>query len=324
MSYVAGTVRDVNGDLMDCQYVYAFYFDEYAASSVRLLGGATTYAAEGGGPSEPHYANVSLLLRGGSTAHGSTAISDVGPDARLVSNVGVTVNRQMFTCASSSSLEFGVGSYLSCTSDADFEFGTGDFTIEGKLLLKSEMLPLGEKAVIFDTREAAGDAGVVVWMETYDDGMGGAFTRLCYGEDGSSTSVKLTGSSVSNYGWAQFSVSRSAGVVSLEQRGYPAVTVSDNSNKTGQNCFIGRDFAGVNTTAFTLFLDDFRVTKGVARPPLPGYGVSTNLAPNSNALGHFRIDLGDDFEDGHLVRVVVLSSDIYQFNDMIHITSSVA
>ena len=88
------------------------------------------YRFAAAGPTDPDFANVSLLLHGDGT-NGSTTIVDSSPSPKTVTTVG---DAQISTAQSKfggASLAFdGTGDYLTITDSNAFEFGSGDYTIE--------------------------------------------------------------------------------------------------------------------------------------------------------------------------------------------------
>lgn len=316
MSYVSGTTVDVNDDFIET-HIFVYFRDTTALKIAgKLIGRGTSFGGEGGGPTEPYYANVSLLLRGGSGAAGSQAIASEGPTPKTMTATGdVSVSKDCMTLASSSSIRIDSGGFLSSPPHSDFSFGTGAFTIEGWIFLDSLPSP-SNRAVIFDSRSSSGDAGVLVWVN--EDG------ALCYGDGvGSIVGDANIGAVSPDWQWFYFYAARDgSGNVTLKLNGGTVASGSDTSDKTEQNCFIGADYAGVYASEFVGYLEDFRVTKGVARSA-PAYQPDTNLSSDIPAVGHFKIDLGDDFSDGTCVQVVAYS-DGNQWNDMIHITYTVS
>jgi hypothetical protein len=79
---------------------------------------------------DPNYANVSLLLHGNGT-NGSTVFTDNSPNNFVFTGFG---NAQISTAQSkfggASILLDGNGDYLTGLDDIDYQFGTGNFTVE--------------------------------------------------------------------------------------------------------------------------------------------------------------------------------------------------
>ena len=88
-------------------------------------------------PLDQDYRNVSLLLHGDGT-NGSTTIVDSSPTPKTVTAIG---NAQLSTAQSKfggASIAFdGTGDQILISASTDLQFGTGDFTIEGWCYLLS-------------------------------------------------------------------------------------------------------------------------------------------------------------------------------------------
>jgi hypothetical protein len=87
-------------------------------------------------PTDPDFANVSLLLHGDGT-NGSTTIVDNSPSPKTVTAVG---NAQISTAQSKfggASIAFNGSNYLTVPSNSAFDFGTGNFTVEAWVRLNS-------------------------------------------------------------------------------------------------------------------------------------------------------------------------------------------
>jgi hypothetical protein len=98
--------------------------------SLAYPGDWTLTADPGSGLTDPYFSNVSLLLRADGT-HGSTAITDSSPAAHTVTPYGNTSISTANSHSGGSSLYFdGSGDYATIPTSTDFDFGGGDVTIE--------------------------------------------------------------------------------------------------------------------------------------------------------------------------------------------------
>ena len=152
------------------------------------------------------------------------------------------------------SMEFdGTGDYLLARSNPNCSFETGDFTIEGWLYPTAVT---GTDRVIWDTRASSGDSGMVLFITTTG-------TLSTY----TSSDIRITStSSLSANVWTHFALVRSSGTLAFYLNGTQSGTLS---YTTAITC-PGRVSIGVrfdNLVPYTGFIDDLRITKGVARYP---------------------------------------------------------
>jgi hypothetical protein len=200
--------------------------------------------ATSAGPTDPDFANVSLLLHGDGT-NGSTTILDSSSSPKTVTAVG---DAQISTAQSKfggSSIEFdGSGDVLTIPANTAFNFGTGDFTIE---------------AWVYHT----GSTNQAIFSCSpchFVYGIGG---KLRFFSASSPSVIDATVSYISN-AWAHVAVVRSGTNVTLYQNGVSVGSGTSTRNYGGSsNVSIG---AYVGTASFwDGYIDDLRVTKGVAR-----------------------------------------------------------
>lgn len=101
-----------------------------AAIPSGLLGFPAPLPVVFGSASDPHFDNVSLLLRG-SGLHGSTKITDDSKYNAAITAVGDAKIGGQIRLAGDSAIAFdGSGDYLNCGSASQFAVGTGAFTVE--------------------------------------------------------------------------------------------------------------------------------------------------------------------------------------------------
>ena len=229
---------------------------------------------------DPHYSSVSILLHGDG-ADGSTTFTDSGPDSRTVTAVG---NAKVSTTQSKyggASLYFdGSGDKATASASADFVFGTGDFTLEGWVYITggqsyARMIHFGP---FWGSNDAFG-------INALDAEAPGKITFVSYKLGTSRLCISTT--TVSANTWYHVAVTRSSGVFRLFLDGvleatnssYVGVSIEESSTNTfavgsATTTSGGEDFSG--------YIDDVRVTKGVARytatftPPTEPF---TNSAP---------------------------------------------
>ena len=234
-------------------------------------------------PADPYYGAVSLLLHGDG-ADGSTEILDSSSDPKTVTAVG---DAQISTTQSKfngSSLKFdGSGDSLQLPHNADFSLGSEDFTIEFWLLTNQNNIgaPVAH-------RSAAG-AGATNWLVTLNYPTQDKLAL--YLSDGSSYVVNglITTSSVNDGQWHHYAATRSGSSVRVFVDGIlenTATTISSVSS-TARILQIGNDEDGNYLNGY---IDDLRITKGVARytsnftPPTQPFLSTSNIVINGLVL----------------------------------------
>jgi hypothetical protein len=200
---------------------------------------------------DPNFANVSLLLHGNGT-NGSTTFTDSSSNALVVTSVGdAKINTTTFKFPTGSIALDGTGDFLIVTGGTGFEYGTGNFTIECFVYFNS----VSGAKIIYDQR--------ITGNETQRPTIYHNGTVLTYYVAGD----RITGGTLTTGVWHHIAVSRSGTSTRMYLNGTQiGSTYTDNTNYlNGVNRpLIGSDgFAGANF--LNGFVDDLRVTKGVAR-----------------------------------------------------------
>ena len=210
--------------------------------------------AAAAGPTDPNFANVSLLLHGDGT-NGSTTIIDNSPSPKTVTAVG---NAQISTAQSKfggASMYFdGSGDYLAITEASNsFTFGTGDFTIELWLYPSN----LNGLTIILDWRTTGGIQGARPTI--YRDG-----SNLYLFANGN---LIIGNSALTNQVFQHIALAKSSGSTRLFVDGTQVgSTYSDSLNylsPQGGAIYVGA--VGSGTFGMNGYIDDLRITKGVAR-----------------------------------------------------------
>lgn len=224
---------------------------------------------------DPHYANVSLLLHGDGADNG-TVFTDNSPTPKTVTAYG---NAKISTAQSKfggASCNFPGSStdYAIIPTSSDFAFGTGDFTIEAWLYIPTGIS--GSYAAICDIRATPQGNNSTLFKIN-------SSRQLGY----YSASEINTTSSVPLATWTHVAICRSSGTTRLFIDGVLGATATDNDDKTSRHCYIGRVYDNAHP-AFSGYIDDLRITKGVARytesftPPaaaFPNYGQPVYVQP---------------------------------------------
>lgn len=219
----------------------------------------TVPASEGGGGGDPYWNQVVLLLHCDGT-NGSTTITDSSPVGRTVTANG---NAQISTAESkfggASLLLDGSGDTVTMASSADFAFGTGDFTIETFLRYSNN--------VGFQIPWSFNDATSNMLRI-----QNGNFALLL-----ASNSTILSGSipTLANGTWYHLAVVRSGNNWTLYIDGVSALSATSGATYAGTMTMKIGDNGGANF--FNGRLDEFRITKGVAR-------YTSNFTPPTQAF----------------------------------------
>jgi hypothetical protein len=209
------------------------------------------YLAEG----DPSFSNVSLLLHGNGT-NGSTTITDSGPSPKTVTAFdGAQISTAQSKFGGSSILFDGNNDYILPAASDDFAFGALPFTVECWVYLNG-----------------ASASSRCIWgfgpsdtnsFELFSDYIGN--TKITFHIYGGSSIVAPT---TLNNQWVHVAVVRE-GIGSLQTKmyinGVIAGSATFSSDSPIRNMSIGRGYFNVNTAYFNGWVDDFRVTKGIAR-----------------------------------------------------------
>ena len=209
-------------------------------------------------PNDPYlYTNTVLLLKGDGT-NGSTTILDSSKVAGSPKAVAAVGNAQISTVQSKfggSSIAFdGTGDYLTVPSNTDFQFGTGNFTVEA--WIRSSDLT-GQK-VLLDTRPN-GDASIASRWLIYTDGTSLAWVAAGTAYAGGTLAVNT---------WYFVTLCRASGSTRAFLNGAQiGSTITDTTNYLAgaSRPIIGADGNSPIALNFNGYIDDLRITKGVAR-----------------------------------------------------------
>ena len=202
-------------------------------------------------PLDQDYRNVSLLLHGDG-ANGSTTIVDNSPTPKTVTAVG---NAQISTAQSKfggSSIAFdGTGDYLTIPASADFSFGTENFTVEFWYYHLG-----GTDKGLFANNSGSG-VGVNFLV-----GALGSF-RIYNGTSGGNV-ADFSASPALNT-WQHVAVVRQSGTVTLYVNGAASGTANWAGVNAGNVATFSVGAAYGNARFANGYMDEFRVTKNIAR-----------------------------------------------------------
>lgn len=191
---------------------------------------------------DPYWNDVSLLLRMDGS-NGSTTFTDLSNNAHTITvggNAQVTTTSPKF--GTGALLLDGAGDYLETPAHSSFAFGTGDFTVE---------------CWVYPNSVSDNDGLFTIGAQLYASVYQSNWTAGTAGSSGSTFGAATAGS------WQHFAITRSGSTIRLFIDGTQLSSLSDSTNLTSNQLFIGYYFS--SAYAWDGKIDEFRVTKGVAR-----------------------------------------------------------
>ena len=207
---------------------------------------------------DPYYNNVSLLLHGDG-ANGSTTIVDSSPTPKTVTAFG---DAQISTAQSKfggASIAFdGGGDFLSAGASSDFVLGTADFTVE--CWARISFTQYGTIVTMTDT-----DVGITTdeWLL----GFSNTTNQMSFAINNSGQAI--VGANYSSYlnTWTHIAACRSGSTLRLFFNGVQQASVTNTTNfSANKTLFFGRRYTNSSVHgSLNGYIDDFRITKGVAR-----------------------------------------------------------
>lgn len=291
MATISGTVKNEAGEF--AQRVVRAYRRSDGAFASQAVSDATTGAFSCAAlDTSAHYV---LTLDGEVAAEydpywNSVVLAMHMDDAGLTDLKGHAVTLAGNTARSSTQSKFGgysayfdgAGDFLyPVNSGPDFAFGTGDFTVEMWVYLPS----LGVNRSLYDGRPTSTN-GPYVWTYVSATNTIGFLVSSVARITGTTALAAMT--------WYHVALCRSGTSTKLFLNGVQeGATYSDGNNYLGaaNRPFIGIDSYNSSASAMLGYIDDLRVTKGVARytanftPPAAAFPHGLSIgAPTTNAL----------------------------------------
>lgn len=228
----------------------------YGRQGLRLRP-ATRFSPLGAPPTDPYFSSVSLLLPMDGT-NGSTTFADASSFAHTVTaNNGAAISTAQSKWGGASGLYDGTNDYLSVPDSAAFDFGSGDFTMEAWIYLNSAS---GYNSIAGQWVSGNPSACSFTWR--VDDGYYYFAVTI-----GGSLIGGYSSQTISASTWTHVAVTRSGGTVTLWKDGVAGTTtysVSGSTVNSSAELCVGRTSSG-DGLYFNGYIDDFRITKGVAR-----------------------------------------------------------
>ncbi len=210
-----------------------------------LLGATNGYTALSTPDVDPYFSNVSLLMHMDG-ANNSTTFVDNSLNGWTVTPYGDSKISTTDPKFGSGCLTLdGSGDYLTLPANSAFQFGTGDFTVE----------------YWFYTNSGNTNKGLFTF--------GGSSSGLNSSILGGNWRVSLSGSdgtvfdTVTLNTWQHFAITRSSGSLRVFVNGIQKLQANSPTNLTDNQLKIGYYYSSIYSINGRL--DEFRVTKGVAR-----------------------------------------------------------
>ena len=217
------------------------------------------FATQGSSVFDPYWASTVLLAHMDGMDNGTRFIEETG---KVVTAVGSAVTKTSTKKFGNSSLSLdGVGSYLVGNNIPALAFAADDFTIEGWFYLNS-YLDKGLFQISTTAGGLAGHSGLHLGTRPNSGGFlmsfDGALRNIAY--------------AIVTSTWTHFAVVRKSGVFSLYINGVSVFSEAIVLNISGTNAAIGAYYD--STSCLNGYIDEFRVTKGIAR-------YTSNFVPQS-------------------------------------------
>lgn len=216
---------------------------------------------------------VSLLLHMDG-AEGSVAFTDSSPLPKALTVYGgAKISTAESKFGGASAYFDGAGDYLAVANPSDFAFGTQDFTIEW---WSFRTAPKADALIFSTSIDGSANGGYWIDFAGNDLTMYGPSSALIIRADGVGTADGV---------WNHWAVTRSGTTVRAFKNGGLLATASNATSLTATNARVGgtETFGGYDGW-FNGYIDDLRITKGVARytanftPPTEPFGDAITLA----------------------------------------------
>jgi hypothetical protein len=226
-------------------------------SVARMMQMAAAGVSAGGG--DPYFSNVTCLLHFDGSNGGTTFTDSAGNCAMSRVNATTTTSVVKYGTASGNFTNTGAYVYVSSALTGVADFGTGDFTVEMYVYRTTSA-----RDIFFDTRQ---------------DGQTSGHFTLSTPTSGSKLQIVINGTIYTSTNaipineWVHIAATREGGTVRgfingvLDLTFTNSFSITDGTNSTYPPLIgaTGNPWGATSTNNFDGYLDDFRVTKGVAR-----------------------------------------------------------
>lgn len=232
-----------------------------------VIGRALGFMGGSGPANDPYFSSVKLLLHFDGS-DGGTTFTDSSSSANAATNNNASTGTGTVKFGSAALKLDASTDYIYYPSNSVVLFGSGDFTMEGWLN--------------YPTVSGAG-AGLVAYTGTSSgnfilscgsSGIGGTNDKLTWWTSSGAVTSTTT---VTGGAWHYFAVTRSGTTLRVYVDGALEATGSDSQNHVG-TLQIGSGYHSIDATSY---LDDLRLTMGVARYTGSSHTVPTAAHPNA-------------------------------------------
>jgi hypothetical protein len=203
---------------------------------------------------DPYFSNVVLFLKGNGE-NNSTNIIDSSSNPKSITVIGNTRISTDQSRFDNSSIVFNGGGDRLSVSNNDFAFGSGDFTIE------AWVRPTGS-GVAFGRVIQCGSFGSGGDWQLVRDASGGTTFGYWFDINGGSTRL-ISSETVNSNEWHFITIVRENSTVKMAINGAVVATGTSSQNLTRTTIAIGANEGGGESNP--MFLDELRITKGIAR-----------------------------------------------------------
>jgi len=220
------------------------------------------------GPTDPSFSNISLLLKADG-ANNSTTFVDSSTNAFAVSRTGNTVISTAQSKFGGSSAYFdGSGDYLSVSSSASLEFGSGNYTVE-MWVNPTGGIANGAQKYLFGKRQSLSIYGGVLGFLAFNSSLNAYRAYYYVTTNGTTWAISAaTGYIIPANTWTHLAFVRNGNTFTVFVNGTSAAsgTASGTIPSNSQPFVIGSaSSADPGANGYLGYIDDFRITKGVAR-----------------------------------------------------------
>ena len=217
---------------------------------------------------DPYYANVSLLLHLNSGQNTGIIDNSANAYSPATSSIATSATQSKFGGASGSFV--GGGIYASYTSTTPLDLTTGDWTIEAQVYFNSTT---GNQTITVKSTST----GFYPWL-LWKNGTSHKFEAYFY--DTTNTLIgSIVGTTVATTGtWYGLQLRRSGNTFALAVNGSQEGSITSSASlRTNSSDPVWIGGFGGNSSTFNGYLDEYRMTKGVART----FAAQTAEFPNS-------------------------------------------
>jgi hypothetical protein len=261
---------------------------------------------------DPYFSAVSLLLHMDGT-NGSTTFVDSGPNAFAITRYGTaSISTTQSKFSGTSGYIDGSGARLGLSSTA-IDFGTGDFTAECWIYLNSN--PSSAYGQIMGKHVYGVSASWILQLNT-------ARVLSFLWNDGAN--ILSTATSLNLGQWYHVAASRSGSTLRIYIDGSQVASTTISYTFSSSTEFtIGSSSNDISAARINAYIDDVRLTKGVARtisvptaafPDL--YNPYTTLPVSGAALWLSAPQASSLYTDAGATNVIKAGDAVYQWNDL--------